>query len=194
MIIGYARVSTKDQSSLRQLDLLKSYGCEKIYTDKIGGIKTERPNLTKMIEQLKKGDKVVVSELSRFGRSTKDLINLMDQLKNIGADFKCLKEEFLDTNSSCGRFLFLIMAAIAEFEREIIVQRTKEGLSSAKARGRKGGRPRLPQEKIDLALKMYRSGEFTLKEISSSVGISVSSIFNHQAQPGHLRDNDSFNL
>lgn len=140
MKIGYARVSTQDQNLDMQIDALKTAGCEIIFEEKISGKTKERPELTKLFEKLRKGDTVVVWKLDRLGRSLKDLIDLITKMQHIGVSFLSIQDG-INTTTATGRFTFNIFASLAEFEREIISERTKAGLTSARARGRKGGRP-----------------------------------------------------
>jgi len=141
MKIGYARVSTQDQKLELQLDDLKKYGCETIFKEKMSGKNKTRPQLTRMIDQLRKGDVVVVWKLDRLGRSLKDLIELVSSFREKGVEFVSLKDG-IDTGTATGRFTFNIFASLAEFEREIIRERTMAGLEAAKTRGRKGARPK----------------------------------------------------
>jgi DNA invertase Pin-like site-specific DNA recombinase len=133
MLIGYARVSTQDQSLDRQIDSLKAVNCQKIYQEKI----TDRPELDKLLENLRPGDIIIKSELTRLSWSTNDLFLLVEAIYNKGADIKSLKELWLDTTTPTGKLMFTIMAGISQFERDLINQRTKEGLESARVRGRK---------------------------------------------------------
>ena len=143
MKIGYARVSTNDQNLDRQLDQLSEYDCERIFMEKITGSKKERPELDRMIDMLRTGDTVVITELTRLGRSVKDLFGIVEIIHSKHADIKSLK----DTTTPQRKLLFTIFAGISQFDRDIIRQRTMEGLSSARARGRKGGRPKRPNKK-----------------------------------------------
>ena len=143
-IFGYARVSTEAQNLDRQLDALKNYGVDIIYNEKITGTKKNRPELSKLLDRITEGDTVVVESLSRLGRSTKDLIELTEIFQGKGVNLVSLKEA-IDTNSPTGKLLFTLMSAIAQFERDVIADRTREGLKSARARGRTGGRPRADQ-------------------------------------------------
>ncbi|MBB6497327.1 recombinase family protein [Methanococcus maripaludis] len=179
MIIGYARVSTKDQKLDRQIDELKSFGCEKIFLEKISGTKKIRPEFDKMLEMLRKDDLVVVSELTRLSRSTKDLIDIMNRFEQIGVSVKSLKEAWLDTSTAHGKLLFTIFAGLAEFERDLISERVKSGLNAARSRGKLGGRPTVRNEKINLALKMYDSKEYSINEILKATGISKSTLYNY---------------
>ncbi|MBM7408446.1 recombinase family protein [Methanococcus maripaludis] len=179
MIIGYARVSTKDQKLDRQIDELKSFGCEKIFLEKISGTKRNRPEFDKMLEMLRKDDLIVVSELTRLSRSTKDLIDIMNRFEQMEVSVKSLKEAWLDTSTAHGKLLFTIFAGLAEFERDLISERVKSGLNAARSRGKLGGRPTVRNEKINLALKMYDSKEYSINEILKATGISKSTLYNY---------------
>lgn len=140
MIIGYARVSTDDQNLDAQTDALKAAGAERIFADKISGVRRDRPELGAMLDQLRPGDVVVVAKYDRLARSLRDLLDLVETIKDRGAGFRSLAED-IDTTTPAGRLVFHVFASIAQFERERIAERTKEGLEAAKARGRVGGRP-----------------------------------------------------
>lgn len=178
MKVGYARVSTEDQRLDRQEDALKGYGCEKVFTEKASGMKDDRPQLAAMLAMLREGDQVVVVKLDRISRSTKHLIELSEKFDEIGVDFVSLGDS-IDTSTPMGRFFFKVMASIAELERDIIAERTKDGLKAARARGRKGGRPRADRSKVDTARKMYESGSFSIEEICESTGISKSTLYRY---------------
>lgn len=151
MKIGYARVSTQDQNLNLQLDALSAYGCELIFKEKASGKNTERQELQKLLSRLRKGDTLIVWKLDRLGRSLKDLISLISDLSKMEVSFVSLKDG-IDTATATGRFTFNIFGALAEFERDIISERTKAGLNAARARGRKGGRPPgLPPHKQAIA-------------------------------------------
>jgi len=177
MIVGYARVSTADQNLDRQIDALKTAGAEKLFTEKVTGKKQDRPELMKMIEQLREGDVVVISELTRLSRSTKDLFAIVDMIKAKGADIRSLKETWLDTTTPQGALMMTIFAGLSQFEADLTAQRTREGLAAARARGRFGGRPKTNKEQIDRALKMYDGG-FSVDETCKSCGISKSTLYN----------------
>lgn len=146
-IFGYARVSTESQNLDRQLDALEKYGVEMIYNEKMTGTKKDRPELSKMLDRVTDGDTVVVESLSRLGRSTKDLIELMELFQSKGVHLVSLKEN-VDTSTSTGKLLFTLMSAIAQFERDVIADRTREGLNAARARGRMGGRPKINRDSV----------------------------------------------
>jgi DNA invertase Pin-like site-specific DNA recombinase len=141
MIVGYARVSTDDQTLALQLDALQAAGCETVFRDTISGAKTERPGLSKALDHVRNGDMLVVWRLDRLGRSLSHLIELIQTLEGRGVGFKSLTEQ-IDTTTSGGKLIFHIFGALAEFERNLIRERTMTGLAAARARGRMGGRPR----------------------------------------------------
>jgi DNA invertase Pin-like site-specific DNA recombinase len=141
MLIGYSRISTQDQRDLLQHDSLLAAGCEKIFTDKISGTISDRPGLTKVKEHLRSGDTLVIWRLDRLARSLKDLIEWSSYLDKNGVGLKSIQEN-IDTTTSTGRLVFHIFGALSEFERNLIVDRTRAGLASARVRGRLGGRPK----------------------------------------------------
>lgn len=175
-IFGYARVSTEQQNLDRQLDMLQKYGVDFIYNEKMTGTKRNRPELEKLLERLTEGDTIVVESLSRLGRSTKDLIWLMETFNSKGVNLVSLKES-IDTTTSTGKLLFTLMSAIAQFERDVIADRTREGLNSARARGRKGGRPRMDSEKLRKAIKLYNTQQYSLAEIEDMTGVKRSTLY-----------------
>lgn len=140
MILGYARVSTDDQSLDAQTDALQATGAGRIFSDKISGSLRKRPQLDRLLDQLRPGDVVVVTKYDRLARSLKDLLDIVDQVKKRGAGFRSLAED-IDTTTPAGRLVFHVFASISQFERERISERTREGLQAARARGRVGGRP-----------------------------------------------------
>ncbi|WP_407474940.1 recombinase family protein [Sulfitobacter sp. PM12] len=140
MIIGYARVSTDDQSLDSQMDALSAAGAEKVFADRISGSSRTRPELDKMVDQLRNGDVVTVTKYDRLARSLKDLLEIVETIRERGAGFRSLAED-IDTTTPAGRLVFHVFASIAQFERERISERTREGLASARKRGRIGGRP-----------------------------------------------------
>lgn len=141
MKLGYARVSTSDQNLDLQLDQLRHAGCEQIFQEKISGAKSERPVLSSLLEQMRAGDVLVIWKLDRLGRSLRHLVDLVSTLMEKDVGLKSLKDP-IDTTSSQGRLVFNIFASLAEFERDLIIERTQAGLNAARARGRKGGRPK----------------------------------------------------
>ncbi len=175
-IFGYARVSTESQNLDRQLDVLKKYGVDIIFNEKMTGTKKDRPELSKLLDRITEGDTVVIESLSRLGRSTKDLIELTELFQSKGVHLVSLKES-IDTSTSTGKLLFTLMSAIAQFERDTIADRTREGLASARARGRKGGRPKVNSDSIKKAVKLYRTQQYSIKEIEELTGVKKSTLY-----------------
>lgn len=179
MKIGYARVSTKEQNLGRQIDDLEKHGCEIIFQEKITGRKKVRPELEQLFAVLKAGDVVVVSELSRLSRTMKDLFSIVDRIEACGAEFMSLKETLIDTTSPYGKLIFHLMAVLAEFERNLTVLNTLEGLESARARGHFGGRPPKSGQEIALALRMYKDKNYSLSEIQQAASIGKNSLYKY---------------
>ena len=181
MLIGYARVSTKEQNLDLQLDALKKEGCEKFYTDTVSGAKAERPGLDKMLGELRPKDVVVVWKLDRLGRSLKHLVTLVEGFAQKEVGFRSLGDP-IDTTTPHGRLTFNIFASLAQFEREIIRERTNAGLEAARARGRKGGRqPGLSkeaQDKARVAQSCYAEG-MPVNTIAKNLGISKTTLYNY---------------
>lgn len=178
MNIGYARVSGNHQNLDMQLDALTRADCIQIFQEKVTGKRADRPELDKMLEMLRSGDRVVVYKLDRIGRSLKHLIELVEHFNEIGVEFVSLHEN-IDTSTPTGRLFFHIMAALAEFEREMIVERTSTGLAAARARGKNGGRPRIDKKQIDKALKLYDSKTHSIAEIVKLTGISHQTLYRY---------------
>lgn len=159
MLIGYARVSTDDQNLTQQRTALKEAGCRRIYEEKISGAKRDRPQLTRMIDQLREHDMVVVARLDRLARSTRDLLELAELLRDAGAGLRSLGEPWADTTSAAGRMVLTVFAGIAEFERALIHQRTSSGRAAARKRGVRFGRPpKLTAEQIALGQRLIGEG------------------------------------
>ena len=180
MLVGYARVSTEEQSLNRQIDMLIDYGVDKrnIYQEKISGMKSNREQLDKMIDELQKGDTVIITDLTRISRSTKDLLNIIDRIKAKGASIKSIKDTWLDTSSDnpYNSFLLTVMSGLSQLEGDLISQRTKEGLESAKARGRNGGRPKKRNDKADIVGLLYREG-YKIVDIVKQTGLSRATVY-----------------
>jgi len=178
-LIGYSRVSTDDQSAALQEDALREVGCVKIFTDHASGARASRPELDRMLDQLRPGDVVVVWRLDRLGRSLRNLIDLVEDLATRGVGFRSIKEG-LGTTTSNEKLMFRIFASLAEFERDLIRERTMAGLAAARARGRVGGRPPvMDAKKIDRAQKLYDSRDHTVAEIAEMLDVSVATIYRH---------------
>lgn len=179
MLIGYARVSTHDQSLNLQRDALNAAGCEKIIVDVASGSKQERSGIDQLREVLRKGDVLVVWRLDRLGRSLKQLIALIEEFESLGVGFRSVTES-IDTTSPGGRLFFHIVGALAEFERNIIVERTKAGLSAARSRGRLGGRPKkLSKQQQKLVSQLYEAKQLSLKEICEMFAISKTTLYSY---------------
>jgi DNA invertase Pin-like site-specific DNA recombinase len=175
-IIGYARVSTQDQNLAGQLDALKTAGAKEIYREKVSGVRADRPELVNLMSRLRAGDVVVVTKLDRLGRSTRELLDLIDRIGKAGASFRSLGDPLWDTGSAQGRLLSTLLAAIAEFERELIRERTGDGRKRAMAAGVKFGRKRkLTDFQRSEAIKRRAAGE-PLAEIAKAYAVSESMI------------------
>ena len=179
MLIGYARVSTYDQNLDLQEDSLKKAGCQKIFFDKESGVKYERQGLCRAIDALREGDTLVVWKLDRLGRSLSHLVEFLNTLKKKEIGFKSLQEN-IDTTSSVGKLIFHIFAALAEFERDIIRDRTMAGLTSARARGKLGGRPKLlDSKKVIIAKAMYHDKQIPVKDICKTLNIGKTTFYRY---------------
>jgi DNA invertase Pin-like site-specific DNA recombinase len=178
-LIGYARVSTIEQSLDLQIDALKKAGCAKIYTDTESGAKTERNGLSDAIRYLRSGDTLVVWRLDRLGRSLRDLIDRITELHNRHIGFKSLTEN-IDTTTSGGKLVFHIFGALAEFERDIIRERTNAGLKAARERGKLGGRPRKVSTKAaEMARKLYADKANTIDDICRILKIGRTTLYRY---------------
>ncbi len=172
MRIGYARVSTLEQNPEMQIDALKAAGCEKIFSDTVSGAKADRPGLQDALDYARKDDCLVVWRLDRLGRSLKHLIEVVEELERSGVGFVSLQEGF-DTTTSGGKLIFQIFGALAEFERNLIRERTKAGLTAARARGRVGGRKeKLTPDQVATMLRMADSRQHTIAEVCAVMGIT----------------------
>ena len=179
MLIGYARVSTTEQTLDSQEDELRAAGCERIFTDVASGAKAARPGLGEAMDHLRKGDTLVVWRLDRLGRSLGHLIEIVGHLQKTDRGFRSLREQ-IDTTTPGGKLVFHLFGALAEFEREVIRERTKAGLSSARARGRTGGRPRcLDQKQAALATALMADRSSKVADICRTLGISRSTLYRH---------------
>jgi DNA invertase Pin-like site-specific DNA recombinase len=180
MLIGYARVSTQEQTLALQQDALTKAGCGKLFTDTISGAKSERPGLTEALDFLRPGDTLVVWRLDRLGRSLRHLIDTVTALSQRGIGFKSLTEQ-IDTTTSNGKLVFHVFGALAEFERDLIRERTQAGLTAARARGRVGGRRKaLPNPRmVALAHRLYADKSNTIAEICRTLRISKATLYRY---------------
>ena len=179
MLIGYARVSTEDQNLDLQIDALKQAGCDKIIEETASGTKTDRSGLEKVLEHLRKGDTLVVWKLDRLGRSLQHLIKIVNDLREKGIYFKSVQES-LDTSSSGGKLIFHIFGALAEFERDVIRERTLAGLSAARSRGRVGGRPRVMDDrKVQLAKILLADEANSVDDVCETLRVSRATLYRY---------------
>lgn len=178
MIFGYARVSTEDQSLNSQLDAFEKYGVDEVFSEKMTGTRKDRPQLERMLDKLRKGDKVVVFKLDRISRSTKHLIELAELFEAKGVEFVSIQDS-IDTSTAMGKFFFTVIAGISQLERDIISDRTKAGLEAARARGRVGGRKAADKSKVEKALKLYDSKDYTVPEITEMTGVSKTTLYKY---------------
>jgi DNA invertase Pin-like site-specific DNA recombinase len=182
MKIGYARVSTKDQNMDLQTDALKKAGCEIIFAETVSGVKTDRPELIKLLGQVRKDDIVVVYKLDRLGRSLKHLLEVVAQLNSKQVGVQSISDA-IDTTTPQGRLFFNISACFAEFERDLIRERTKSGLEAARARGRKGGRrqgmTKEAEQKAILAESYYKEGKMGVNQIATEIGVSKMTLYKY---------------
>ena len=175
-LVGYARVSTQDQNLTGQLEALKAAGAETVYREKISGARADRPQLAKLMAVLKAGDTVLVTKIDRLGRSTRELLELIERIGKAGAAFRSLGDPLFDTTSSQGKLIATLLAAIAEFERDLIRERTGDGRKRAMAKGVKFGRkPKLSDYQRAEAIKRRAAGE-TLASIAKSYAVDISMI------------------
>ncbi|MFT8349267.1 recombinase family protein [Clostridium saccharoperbutylacetonicum] len=180
MLVGYARVSTENQKLDRQIDMLIEYGVDKrnIYYEKITGTKKNRPQLNQMLNDLKDNDIVVIADLTRVSRSTKDLLDIVDKIKIKGASIKSIKDTWLDTTTDnpYNQFLLTVMSSLSQLERDLVSSRVKEGLKAAKARGRNGGRPSERNEKADIVEMLYKQN-YKIVDIVKKTGLSRATVY-----------------
>lgn len=176
MRIAYARVSTEQQELHRQVDALDKVGYDRIITEKYTGTKKDREGLNKLMEMVREGDTVIVESISRLGRNTLDILTIVEQMNEMGVNLISLKES-MDTTTPTGKAMMQMMMVIAELERNLTVQRVKEGLASAKARGKKLGRPTVDDDIMTNALRLYDTGEWSIKDIIKTTGVSQGSLY-----------------
>ena len=175
-LIGYARVSTDDQNLALQLDALKKAGCERLFSDKLGGASADRPGLNGVLSHLRAGDALAVWKFDRLGRGVKGLVDLVTRLEAQGIHFRSLTEG-IDTRTAAGRFFFHVMASLAQMERELVIERTRAGLAAARRLGRIGGRKRrMTEGKVHVARKLLDAGTLP-REVAQSLGVSIPTLY-----------------
>lgn len=178
-LVGYARVSTRDQTLALQLDALHGAGCVRVFEETASGAQRDRPQLAAALDYMRAGDTLVAWKLDRLARSTKQLIETVEELARRGVGFRCLTQD-IDTTTAGGRLVFTIFSAIAEFEREIIRERTRAGLDAARARGRRGGRPPgLKARDLKEARALLRDPEITVEQVAARFKVSPSTLYRH---------------
>lgn len=188
MKVGYIRTSKKDQNPDLQRRDLQAFGCERFFEEQISSRKEVRPALRAAMEFCREGDELVVWKLDRFGRSLQELIGLVNELKDRGVEFVSLRES-LDTTTPGGRLVYHVFGAVAEFERDLILERTMAGLEAARARGRKGGRkPVMDRKKISLASKLMRDRETPISEVCEAIGVSRATLYRYLEPNGAPRE------
>ena len=176
MKIGYIRVSTQEQNTIRQEVLMKELGVDEVYIDRMSGKNTDRPELKKMMEYVRRGDTVIVESISRFARNTRDLLDLVERLTAKGVEFVS-KKEALDTTTPTGKFMLTIFGAVAELEREYILQRQREGIAIAKEQGKYTGRKAKQLPDFDKVVAQWRRGEITAVEAMRALNVSKSTFY-----------------
>jgi len=188
MFIGYARVSTGEQNLDLQVDALKKANCAKVFSDEMSGVKAERPGLQEALTFLREGDSLVVWRLDRLGRSLRDLVQRVEELQKRGIGFRSLNES-IDTASPTGKFQFHLFSALAEFERELIRERTMAGLRAARARGRFGGRKRqMTPDKVKMASSLIQDPMVSVGEICNTLRISRTTLYRYVGPQGEVRN------
>jgi DNA invertase Pin-like site-specific DNA recombinase len=175
---GYARISTEKQIADSQIDALRKYGIDEIFEEKIAGTNKESPQLKLLLSKLRAGDTLVLYELKRLGRNTKQLLTMAEGFREKGVEFVSLTEN-IDTSTPMGQFVFTTWCALAQLDRDLISENTKSGLEAARARGRIGGRRPHKPGRVATALEMYFSNEFTIKEITEATHISKASLYKY---------------
>lgn len=187
MKIGYARVSTRDQKLSLQLDDLQAANCEKIFQETASGAKADRPELTRMLEHAREGDTIIIWKLDRLGRSLAHLVELVTTLESRGIGLISLNDP-IDTTTAQGRLIFRIFASLAEFEREVIRERTKAGLASARRRGQQLGRKKgltpHAEDKSRIAESLYKEGNLTVAKIAKQLGIAKPTLYTYLKHRG----------
>jgi DNA invertase Pin-like site-specific DNA recombinase len=188
MKVGYVRTSKKDQNPDLQRRDLEAFGCERIFEEQISSRKEDRPELRAAMDYCREGDELVVWKLDRFGRSLRELIDLVNELRARGVEFVSLRES-IDTTTPGGKLVFHVFGAVAEFERDLILERTMAGLEAARARGRNGGRPpKLDARRLALASRLMRDRETPISQVCEAVGVSRATLYRHLKPDGTPRE------
>ena len=178
MKIGYIRVSTREQNTVRQECLMEQLGVDEVYVDRLSGKNTDRPELKKMLDYVRRGDTVIVESISRFARNTRDLLELVEQLTAKGVEFVSQKEA-IDTTTPTGKFMLTVFGAVAELEREYILQRQREGIAIAKEQGKYTGRKSAQYPDFDVVVSRWRKGELTAVQTMKRLGMTSSTFYRH---------------
>lgn len=178
MKIGYIRVSTREQNTVRQECLMEQLGVDEVYVDRLSGKNTDRPELKKMLDYVRRGDTVIVESISRFARNTRDLLELVEQLTAKGVEFVSQKEA-IDTTTPTGKFMLTVFGAVAELEREYILQRQREGIAIAKEQGKYTGRKSAQYPDFDVVVSRWRKGELTAVQAMKRLGMTSSTFYRH---------------
>ena len=176
MKIGYVRVSTEDQNTARQEALMGSLAVDELFLDRMSGKSCHRPELQRMMAFVRKGDTVIVESISRFARNTRDLLDLVEQLTEKGVEFVS-KKEAIDTTTPTGKFMLTVFGAVAELEREYILQRQREGIAIAKAQGKYKGRKPIQHPEFEQVLQQWQRGEITAAEAMRKLGMAKSTFY-----------------
>ena len=176
MKIGYIRVSTQEQNTIRQEALMETLGVDEVYIDRMSGKNTNRPELQKMMEYVRRGDTVIVESISRFARNTRDLLELVERLTAKGVEFVS-KKEAIDTTMPTGKFMLTVFGAVAELEREYILQRQREGIAIARAQGKYKGRSPIDIPEFEQVVKSWRSGRITAVEAMRTLHMSKTTFY-----------------
>lgn len=174
--VGYARVSTRDQNLNSQIDALKEFGCSKIFSEKVSGLKIKRTELDNCLDYLREGDTLVIYKLDRLGRTTKQLIELSQWLEDNNIELQIIDMN-INTKDAMGKMFFTMMSAFAELEASLISERTKKGLEVARSRGRLGGRKSMPQDKKDYIKHLHDTKKYTGKEIAKKADVSRDTVY-----------------
>ena len=178
LMLGYARVSTDDQDLTQQRDHLRAAGCNKLFAEKVSGARRVRPELDRMLDHLRPGDVVTVTRLDRLARSTRDLLDIAERIRGCGAGLRSLAEPWADTTSPAGRMVMTVFAGIAEFERSLILERTRTGREAAKARGVQfGPRPTLTKAQVEHGRRLIDQDGFTVKAAAELLGVHRSTLY-----------------